>query len=326
MFTKEVAGTANALVGGWGNLGGGVTQIVMGSVLFPLFKTGMSAETAWRTVSIVPACVGFLTGFTIIRISDDCPKGNYKEMKANGIMQEVSASASFRDGALNFNTWLLFIQYGCCFGVELTMNNASASYFKKEFELTTESAAAIASIFGWMNLFARGLGGFTSDKFNAKMGMRGRLIWQTLCLIIEGIMVLIFAQTKSLGLAIFILVIFSSFVQAAEGSTYGIVPYVDPPSTGSIAGIVGAGGNTGAVCFGLCFRQLDNIKTAFNIMGFSILGSALLTFLIVIKNHRSILGGEDSEAIKAAWQKKGTATLEVPEEKAFEDDDDEARA
>jgi NNP family nitrate/nitrite transporter-like MFS transporter len=326
MFTKEVAGTANALVGGWGNLGGGVTQIVMGSVLFPLFKTGMSAERAWRTVSIVPACVGFLTGFTILRISDDCPKGNYKELKEKGIMQEVSASASFRDGALNFNTWLLFIQYGCCFGVELTMNNAAASYFKETFNQSTESAAAIASIFGWMNLFARGIGGFTSDKFNSKMGMRGRLIWQTVCLAIEGVMVLIFAQTKSLGLAIFILVIFSSFVQAAEGSTYGIVPYVNPPATGSIAGIVGAGGNCGAVAFGLCFRQLDKISTAFNIMGFSILGSCLLTFLVVIKGHRSILGGEDSEATKAAWQRTGTATLAVPEEKAFDDDDDEARA
>ena len=41
MFTREVAGTANAIVGGWGNLGGGVTQLVMGSVLFPIFKTGM---------------------------------------------------------------------------------------------------------------------------------------------------------------------------------------------------------------------------------------------------------------------------------------------
>jgi NNP family nitrate/nitrite transporter-like MFS transporter len=274
----------------------------------------MSADMAWRTVSIVPACVGLLTGFTILNISDDCPKGNYKEMKENGIMQEVSATASFRDGAMNFNTWLLFIQYGCSFGVELTMNNAAASYFKKEFELTTESAAAIASIFGWMNLFARGLGGFTSDKFNAKMGMRGRLIWQTICLCIEGVMVLIFAQTKSLGLAIFILVIFSSFVQAAEGSTYGIVPYVDPPSTGSIAGIVGAGGNTGAVCFGLCFRQLKT-KTAFYIMGFTVLGSSFLSALVSIKGHRSLLCGQDSEAVEAAWKKtetKNTTTLEVP--------------
>lgn len=312
MFTKEVAGTANALVGGWGNLGGGVTQIVMGTVLFPLFKTGMSSTMAWRTVSIVPACVGMITGFTIMRIADDCPKGNYKELKENGTMQEVSAAASFRDGALNFNTWLLFIHYGCSFGVELTMNNAAASYFKKEFMLSTEAAAAIASIFGWMNLFARGLGGFTSDKLNSKMGMRGRLLWQAVCLCIEAAMVLIFAQTKNLGLAIFILVIFSSFVQAAEGSTYGIVPYVNPPATGSIAGIVGAGGNTGAVCFGLCFRQLDNIKTAFNIMGFSIFGSAALTFLISIKGHRRLIGGEDSEAVKNAWMKTGTSTLAVP--------------
>jgi len=319
MFTKEVAGTANALAGGWGNLGGGVTQLVMGSLLFPLFKTGMSSETAWRTVCIVPACVGFLTGFTILRISDDCPKGNYKEMKANGIMNEVSASASFRDGAMDFNTWIFFIQYACCFGVELTMNNAAASYFKEEFGLTTESAAAIASIFGWMNLFARGLGGFTSDKMNSRMGMRGRLIWQMICLAIEGMMVLIFASTKSLGLSIFILVIFSSFVQAAEGSTYGIVPYVKPVATGSIAGIVGAGGNTGAVCFGLGFRQLPEIKQAFNVMGFTILGSAVITLFVRIKGHRSVLGGEDSEAVKAAWQGGNTATLSRSEDK-FDDE------
>lgn len=33
----------------------------------------------------------------------------------------------------------------------------AALYFKEEFELSTE--AAVASTFGWMNLFARGLGG-----------------------------------------------------------------------------------------------------------------------------------------------------------------------
>jgi NNP family nitrate/nitrite transporter-like MFS transporter len=171
MFTRDVVGTANALVGGWGNLGGGVTQLVMGSALFPLFKeiTG-SAETAWRTVCVVPAIVAFASGVGMYFISDDAPKGNYSEMKKNGTMPEISAAASFRDGALNFNTWVLFIQYACCFGVELTMNNAAALYFKDEFGQSTESAAAIASIFGWMNLFCRGLGGFASDKLNARMG------------------------------------------------------------------------------------------------------------------------------------------------------------
>ena len=53
-------------------------------------------------------------------------------MKKNGTMAEVSAANSFRSGALNFNTWLLFVQYACCFGVELTMNNAAALYFREK--------------------------------------------------------------------------------------------------------------------------------------------------------------------------------------------------
>uniref|UniRef100_A0A6U6IS54 Nitrate/nitrite transporter n=1 Tax=Odontella aurita TaxID=265563 RepID=A0A6U6IS54_9STRA len=219
MFTKQVVGTANALVGGWGNLGGGVTQIVMGTVLFPLFKTGMSAEQAWRTVCIVPAVVAFASGIIVYFISDDAPKGNYSDLKKNGLMPEVSAAASFRSGAMNINTWVLFVQYACCFGVELTMNNAAALYFRQKFLLSTEAAAAIASIFGWMNLFARGLGGFCSDKLNARMGMRGRIIAQTMLLLLEGGMVFIFANSDNLAGAIVCMVFFSVFVQAAEGST-----------------------------------------------------------------------------------------------------------
>lgn len=127
MFIKEVVGTANALVGGWGNLGGGVTQIVMGTILSPLFKAfGMSSTTAWRTVCLVPATVAFNTGITLLKIFDDCPKGNYAEMKRLGTMPEVSAAASFRTGAMNVNTWILFIQYGCSFGVELTASRSAS--------------------------------------------------------------------------------------------------------------------------------------------------------------------------------------------------------
>jgi NNP family nitrate/nitrite transporter-like MFS transporter len=327
MFTKEVAGTANALVGGWGNLGGGVTQVVMGSLLFPLFQTFTTVETAWRTVCIVPAVVGFSLGLLIMFISDDAPKGNYKEMKKNGTMPEISAAASFRSGAMNINTWLLFIQYGCCFGVELTMNNAAAMYFVQQFDQTVAGAAAIASIFGWMNLFARGIGGYVSDKVNAKMGMRGRLIWQGGLLVAEGILIFIFANSNSLVGAIILMVIFSTIVQAAEGSTYGIVPYVNPPVTGSIAGVVGAGGNVGAVCFGLGFRQMDTLK-AFYLMGGCVLGSGILTAFISIKGHRGLFWGQDSEEVIAAYKKTGApaaaTTLQVPEPDAEVEEEVEA--
>ena len=311
MFTKEVVGTANALCGGWGNLGGGVTQLVMGSALFPLFKVfyGGDSEKAWRTVAIVPAVVAFFSGIFIVKYSDDAPKGNYADLKKHGSMPEISAAASFRQGAWNFNTWVLFLQYACCFGVELTMNNAAALYFKDEFGQSTESAAAIASIFGWMNLFARGLGGYFSDMANAKCGMRGRIWTQTVFLAAEGALVLIFANSKDLAGAIVIMIFFSLFVQAAEGSSYGIVPYIDPPATGSISGIIGAGGNSGAVGFGMGFRQLD-YEQAFVIMGCSILGSAALSPLINIKGHSAMLWGKDTITTKPA------ATLTVPEPEA----------
>ncbi|KAG7375036.1 nitrite extrusion protein 1 NarK [Nitzschia inconspicua] len=319
MFCKEVVGTANAMVAGWGNLGGGVTQLVVGSMLFPLFKViyDGDSEKAWRTVCVVPAVVVFFTGIMIYLISDDCPKGNYADLKKHGVMAEISAAASFRDGALNLNTWILFVQYACCFGVELTMNNAAALYFIDQFDQSTEQAAAIASIFGWMNLFARGLGGYLSDKWNAYCGMRGRLWAHTLLLLGEGVMVLIFANTKSMGLAIGIMVIFSLFVQGAEGSSFGIVPYINPAATGSISGIVGAGGNVGAVCFGLGFRNLD-YKSAFYIMGFSILGSAAMSALIFIKGSSGLLCGKD-DIVTPAASKIETLSVPVPDVEKVEE-------
>ena len=108
------------------------------------------------------------------------------------------------------------------------MNNAAATYFVDQFDLSTETASAIASIFGFMNIFARGLGGYFSDKANAYIGMKGRLLVQLLLLMLEGASMVFFARMRELWSAILALAIFSIFVQAAEGSTYGIVPFVNP--------------------------------------------------------------------------------------------------
>jgi len=297
MFTKEVVGTANATTAGWGNLGGGVTQILMGSICFPLFRYlyGGDRNKAWRTACIVPAIMGLLTGIGVLKLTDDTPNGNFAKLKKQGVMGNVSMSQSFILGAVNLNTWFLFVQYACCFGVEITMNNAAALYFKDTFDMTTESAALVAAVFGWMNLFARGVGGYISDVFNARMGMKGRLLWQSICLAIEGAMVLIFAQIKVLWVAIFVMVIFSTFVQACEGSSFGIVPYINPPVTGSISGIVGAGGNVGAIAFGFCFRQMS-AKSAFMTMGSIILFSAALSVCVRIPAINELdVKGDDLE-------------------------------
>jgi len=56
------------------------------------------------------------------------------------------------------------------------------------------------------------------------------------------------------------MVIFSLFVQMSEGATYAVVPFVNKKAVGSVAGIVGAGGNAGAVAAGFLFR-MENLPT-----------------------------------------------------------------
>ena len=146
-----------------------------------------------------------------------------------------------------------------------------------------------------MNLFARGVGGFISDQCNDAWGMRGRLWAQTILLALEGALVLVFANTSTLAMAILAMVCFSILVQAAEGTSYGIVPYVDEAHTGSISGIVGAGGNAGAVGFGMTFRQLNDNKAALTIMGATVMASSILSLFINIEGHNGILCGRNNE-------------------------------
>ena len=90
MFTREVAGTANALAAGWGNLGGAVAQLLVGSALFPLFKWAYStagtggkdpADMAWRWACVLPGLMCTIFAFFVLRYSDDSPKGNYSKRK-----------------------------------------------------------------------------------------------------------------------------------------------------------------------------------------------------------------------------------------------------
>ena len=306
MFTREVSGTATALVSGWGNLGGGVTNLLMGSCFFPLFKWFFSAgrndaeaaDRAWRTVCVIPAIPSFLFAYWIIKYSDDSPKGNFQKLWRLGLRDHVFAWKAFGEAARIPKTWILAIHYACCFGVEVTMVNSAAFYFSDEFKLKTESAAAIASIFGWMNLFARGMGGFISDIMNVKYKMRGRLVWHFLTFIAQGALVIAFGNRSSLAGAIVTMTFFSFFVQTSEGSTYAIVPYVCPNATGSVAGIVGAGGNVGGVIF-LMMIQIWDYEKAFCIIGIVVISSSFLSFFLMV-SHKTALSTRSSSGSNSA--------------------------
>merc|ERR1719235_1677572 len=122
--------------------------------------------------------------------------------------------------------------------------------------MKAKNAASLASAFGGMNLFARSLGGILSDFLFAKVGFRGRIWAQFLSLFFEAIFLFAFGcvnNEQPWYVALIVLVCFSIFVQMAEGTTYGIVPFLNREQLAIVSALVGAGGNLGAVIAGKAF-------------------------------------------------------------------------
>ena len=106
-----------------------------------------------------------------------------------------------------------------------------------------------------VNIFARTLGGVFGDKFGQKKGLQGRVQFLVAIIIIEGIVLSCFSQLTYFPVAIGVLVLFSLSVQMAEGATFTVVPFINKKCIGSISGIVGAGGNVGAVLAGFLLKS-----------------------------------------------------------------------
>jgi NNP family nitrate/nitrite transporter-like MFS transporter len=276
MFAPNVVGTANAAAAGWGNAGGGVTQSVMPWVLAALLALGAGSH-GWRLSMIVPGSLMLVVAFLYWRTTQDCPQGNYAELRALGVEIESGKKggwAVFKTAMANYRSWMLFITYGACFGIELFVHNVAASYYVDRFKLDLQSAGMAAGSFGLLALFARAVGGIISDRVAHHRGLDART--QLLCVLMigEGLGLLWFSRTDTASSAIVAMITFGLFTHMACGSTYALVPFIDRKALGGVAGLVGAGGNVGAVAAGLLLKKVGNVQECFSILGVCALVSA----------------------------------------------------
>jgi NNP family nitrate/nitrite transporter-like MFS transporter len=284
MFAPNVVGTANATSAGWGNLGGGVTQMVMPLIFGIFISFGFLDAQAWRYSMVVPGIALFIMAFVYYFYTQDTPEGNFSDLKKNN--PEFRAKTKESGGAFlaavkDYRVWGLFLIYGACFGVELTINNIAALYYKDYFTLDVKTAGLIAGLFGLMNIFARSLGGFVGDKAGIRWGLKGRVYFLFVVLFLEGLSLMLFSRISVLPLAIGSMVIFSLFVQMAEGATFSVVPFVNKKAVGTVSGIVGAGGNAGAVAAGFLFKAEGiSYQQGLLILGAAVTVISLVTFLV----------------------------------------------
>ncbi|WP_205461872.1 MFS transporter [Mangrovibacterium lignilyticum] len=284
MFAPNVVGTANATTAGWGNLGGGVTQMVMPLFFAAFVAIGYTSASAWRYAMVIPGFLMIIMGIVYYKFTTDTPEGNLKDLKKNDpnfAIRKKAEKGQLLEAIKDYRVWGLFLIYGACFGIELTINNIASLYYKDYFSLDVKTAGLIAGLFGLMNLFARSLGGIFGDKAGIKWGLKGRVYFLFVALLLEGVALIVFSKMSILPIAIITMVIFSLFTQMSEGATFSVVPFINKKAIGTVSGIVGAGGNAGAVAAGFLFK-MENVSypQALFVIGIVVCVISLFAFLV----------------------------------------------
>jgi len=404
-FDRSVVGAANATAGGWGNVGGGFTLLLMPQIMKSLLRQTDDIDLSWRLCFIVPLVL-HLVAALFIWTAQDLPDGSYKKLETSGAKQKSKGAGNVAAiGFSNTNAWIMLITYGFCFGVELTMNNKLVAYFERYYAIPNEVAGPLGATFSLMNLFARSWGGILSDILAKKYGMRGRICGMWVVQTMEGFMCIMLGlvtlsldspdepwfkgapkvnstwsigdgiaytlgddmpmanggtkdlrvkpcasallrsptyawvgdewtrfplepntlftvkdpnpdcihNNDTLGATIACIILFSIFVQMAEGLHFGIVPYISRPALGVVSGMVGAGGNTGALIAGQYIIGAKQLDDGFIKLGWIIILTGLLMHCIYFPEEGGILTkpgmGYDPQWIKPAANQKGSDEL-----------------
>ncbi len=285
MFAPNIKGTANATAGGFGNTGGGATQILMPLIAAGLVGAGwVSGADSWRYAMIVPGVLLLVMAWLYWKYTKDTPAGNYDELPATETGKKEN---TFMLAAKDYRTWVLTIAYAACFGVEITVDNFAASYFHDDYKATLIFAGLLASIFGWLNIFARALGGIVSDKVGKRFGFNGKVSLLAILLLLEGIGIMLFSNAGGLVMAIVTMFFFGLCLKMANGATYSIVPFINAKAVGSVAGIVGAGGNIGAMVIGFLFKSMS-YTSAFLYLGASVFVVGIIVLVVRLMIRKQV--------------------------------------
>jgi NNP family nitrate/nitrite transporter-like MFS transporter len=258
MFAPNVVGTANATAAGWGNMGGGATLMIMPVVFAGFVGLGYLDKDAWRYSMVLPGVALFIMGLVYFFFTQDTAEGNFKDLRKKNPefkAKTKDSKGSFLSACRDYRVWVLFLAYGACFGIEITIDNIATLYFVDSFHLGLKEAGIIAGAFGMMNIFARALGGIFGDKAGKKWGLKGRIMILGGFLLLEGLGIILFSNMDTLVWAIVTMLIFALFLKMSNGATYSVVPFINQKAMGAVSGIVGAGGNVGAVLAGFLFTS-----------------------------------------------------------------------
>jgi len=170
---------------------------------------------------------------------------------------------------------ILSLVYSLTFGSELAVVSIFPQFLETTFSISMELAGVLGASYAFMNLVARPSGGWVSDRFGRR---------RTLSLLVLGGLVShwLIGEINSnwqLSSAIALSLIGSIFFKAGNGACFAAVPLIHKDLTGKMAGLAGAYGSIGAVCFLTLYSFVSPQKFFKIIAAYAFLVFLLLFFL-----------------------------------------------
>jgi len=166
--------------------------------------------------------------------------------------------------------WAYFVT----FGTELAVVSVLAMFYVDWFDLPKITAALLAGVYPFINLFARPGGGYLSDKYGRKLTLIVTFAGVTLSFLVLGNV----DKSWSIYAVVALTIAGGIFTKAGSGAIFAMVPLIQRRYTGQIAGMVGAFGNVGAVLF-LTVNTLVDYDEFFMVIG---IVSVIVLMLIVV--------------------------------------------